>query len=95
MDTDDIAALELQQILSIITYIVFSIPFAIGNGYLASRLGRNVAAWVVLTLVPVINTVFMIYVIYIALYALFDRLKEINERLPRPAEQQSGEHRPS
>lgn len=95
MDGDDIASLELQQIFSIITYIAVSIPFAIGNGYLASRLGRNVAAWVVLTLIPVINTVFVVYVVYIVIYALFDRLRDIADRLPRPTEQHKGEQHPS
>ena len=53
------------------------IAVAIANGNLAMRLERNVAAWVVLSLIPLVNVFFYIYVFYVVLFFMIDRLKSL------------------
>ncbi|MEK9831051.1 MAG: hypothetical protein ACPGQ5_03905 [Alphaproteobacteria bacterium] len=57
--------------------MLFAIPFAIGNYFVAGRMGRNKAVWVVLTLIPFVNFVFMYYVIYAVVLYMLDRLNGI------------------
>ena len=57
------------QFLPFVFFSLFAIPFAIGNGYLATRLGKSVAVWVI----PIINYLFGIYVLYKVIFAVLDR----------------------
>jgi hypothetical protein len=57
---------------------------AIGNGFLARRLGHSVALWVVLSLVPVINYFFYIYVGYAVILGILKRLDALQPRLDPP-----------
>ena len=52
----------------------FGILFAIGNYFLAMRLGTNKFLWVLLSIIPIINFFFIYYVIYKTIYAVLDRL---------------------
>jgi hypothetical protein len=61
------------QFLPLFVFLLVSIPFAIGNGYLAPRLGKSAAIWVILTLIPIINSFFAIYVFYKVIFAVLDR----------------------
>ena len=45
-------------VATLIPFIIFFVGFAIGSGFLAKRLEKNVALWVVLSLIPIINYVF-------------------------------------
>jgi putative Ca2+/H+ antiporter (TMEM165/GDT1 family) len=56
------------------------IALAIANGYLAARLGRSVPAWVILSLIPVVNVFFYLYMGYTVLFFIVDRLKEASAR---------------
>ena len=56
------------------------IGLAVANGYLAARLGKSVPAWVILSLIPIVNVFFFIYVWYSVLFFVIDRLKEIRAR---------------
>jgi hypothetical protein len=67
------SAIILFVSLEFLFWILAAIPFAIGNRYLAPRLGKNAAVWVVLTLIPLINLFFAIYVLYKIIFALLDR----------------------
>jgi hypothetical protein len=58
------------------------IAFAIANGYLAARLGRSVPAWVILSLIPIVNVFFYLYMGYTVLFFIIDRLKEVSTRAP-------------
>jgi len=49
------------QFLPLVTIMI---TFAIGNGFLAARLDRNVAVWVILSLIPVVNFWFYVYAAY-------------------------------
>ena len=63
--------------------VAFGIPLAIGNAFLARRLGRSVVLWVILSLIPGINLIFFYYVAYIVVFAVLDRLKLIRDDLKR------------
>jgi putative Ca2+/H+ antiporter (TMEM165/GDT1 family) len=58
------------------------IALAIANGYLAARLGRSVPAWVILSLIPIVNVFFYLYMGYTVLFFIIDRLKEVSARAP-------------
>jgi hypothetical protein len=64
-----------------VVYLLFLfgvyIAVAIANGYLAARLDRNVAVWVILSLIPIVNVFFYMYAFYVVLFFVVDRLKLI------------------
>jgi hypothetical protein len=60
-------------ILSLLPFIILSIPLAWGNYFLASRTGRSGILYVVLTLIPVIGNVITIYLFYRAILYAVDR----------------------
>ena len=55
--------------------------FAIGNGFLAKRLGHSVALWVILSLIPIVNYFFYFFVIYATVLGILKRLNLLAERL--------------
>jgi hypothetical protein len=55
--------------------------FAIGNGFLAKRLGHSVGLWVILSLIPIINYFFYFFVIYATVLGILKRLNLLTERL--------------
>lgn len=61
-------------------FLAVYIALAVANGYLAARLGRSVPAWVILSLIPVVNLFFFIYLFYVVLFFIIDRLKQISAR---------------
>ncbi|MEP4379966.1 MAG: hypothetical protein ABJ215_09890 [Alphaproteobacteria bacterium] len=61
-------------------FVIFMIPFAIGNYFLAGRMGRNQVLWVVLTLIPVVNFIFIYYVMYVVVLYILDKLNKLTER---------------
>jgi TRAP-type mannitol/chloroaromatic compound transport system permease large subunit len=73
-----------MMMMPFVPLLVFTIPLAIGNAFLARRLGRSVAWWVILSLIPGINFIFFYYVAYIVVFAVLDRLKAIGDDMKRP-----------
>jgi hypothetical protein len=69
------------QLIQFVPFLLLSIPFAIGNGYLAARLGRNAVVWVVLSLIPLVNYVFFIYVAYQVVFFIVDRLPNTTKKV--------------
>jgi hypothetical protein len=69
------------NVIGVVVYLVFLfavyIAVAIANGFLAARLDRNAAAWVILSLIPIVNVFFYIYAFYVVLFFIVDRLKLI------------------
>ena len=65
----------------LIVLLLVWITIAIGNGYIAARLGKNVVLWVVLSLIPVVNYFFFIYVGFSVVLGVLDRLNAINGHL--------------
>ena len=54
---------------------------AIGNGFIAHRLGHSVVLWVILSLIPILNYFFYIFVIYATVLGIIKRLNAIADRL--------------
>ena len=69
---------------TIVTLIVIGIGIAIGNGFVAKRLGHSQALWIVLSLIPFFNTIFYVYVFFVVLLAVIDRLNALTGRLNPP-----------
>ena len=66
-----------EDFAALLPLIIISIPFAIGNYFLAGRLGRNKIFWVVLTLIPVVNFIFVYYVVYVVVFHILDKLETL------------------
>jgi hypothetical protein len=62
----------------LIPIIIVFFAFAIGNYFIAGRMGRNKILWVVLTLIPIVNFVFLYYVMYSVLLYILDRLNALS-----------------
>jgi len=62
------------SLAGLLPFMLIGIPFAIGNYFLAKRVGTNEIIWVILSILPIINLIFMYYVVYKTVYAILDRL---------------------
>jgi hypothetical protein len=67
--------------MSLLPYLLLSVPIAVGNYCLAPRLGKNRALWVILSLIPIFNFFFWGYVWYIVAIRILDYLIKISARL--------------
>ncbi len=54
-------------------------------GFVAARLGKNVALWVILTLIPGVNVIFIYYVWFYVSCRVLNRLNQIAEKVGVPA----------
>jgi hypothetical protein len=72
-----------MMMMPFVPLLLISIPFAVGNAFLARRLGKSVALWVVLSLIPGVNFLFFYYVAYIVIYSMLDRLRAIGDDVRR------------
>ena len=61
--------------------LLFQIPYAIFAGALARRLNGNTAIWVVVSLIPLVGFLFLMYVFYRVIAKVLDRLDEINSKV--------------
>ena len=58
--------------------VLLMIPLAIGNFFLARRIdGASPVLWVILTLIPGVNAIFMYYVGYKVVFTVLDRLRTL------------------
>jgi hypothetical protein len=71
----------MELLAQLIPLVTISIPFAIGNGFVAKRLGRSPALWVILSLIPLVNFFFTIYVAYTVVLRVLERLDGLSARL--------------
>jgi hypothetical protein len=67
--------------VSFLPLLIIFVGLAIGNYFIAGRMGRNKILWVVLTLIPIVNFIFMYYVIYAVILYVLDKLNRVAERL--------------
>ena len=70
-----------EMLMSLLPYLLVSIPIAVGNYYLAPRVGKNRTLWVILSFIPVFNVLFWGYVWYIVAIRILDYLNKISARL--------------
>ena len=61
---------------TMIPFILFGLPFAIGFYFVAERMGRHPLLWAVLMLIPFVNFFFMIYAMFATLLYILDRVNE-------------------
>ncbi len=61
--------------------LLFQIPYAIFAGALAKRLNGNTAVWVIVSLIPLVGFIFLLYVFYRVIATVLDRLNEINSKV--------------
>ncbi|MBT5945265.1 MAG: hypothetical protein HOK98_02460 [Rhodospirillaceae bacterium] len=66
--------------VSFFPFLIIFVGLAIGNYFIAGRMGRNKILWVVLTLIPIVNFVFMYYVIYAVILYVLDKLNAVTDR---------------
>ncbi len=67
-------------IASFVPLLLFCIPFAIGNYFLAKRIeGATPAIWVVVSLIPLVNYFFFFYVAYRVVFQVLDHLKDLKQ----------------
>ena len=69
----------METIVSLIPLIIITVPFAIGNYFLAPRLKKSSVKYVFLSIIPVVNYIFFLYLGYIILFQILDQLKELSE----------------
>jgi hypothetical protein len=65
----------------LIVLIALWISLAVGNGFIARALGKHVALWVGLSLIPVVNSFFYIYILYSVVLGILDKLNMIQKRM--------------
>lgn len=66
--------------ISFLPMLILFIGLAIGNYFIADRMGRNKILWVVLTLIPVVNFIFLYYVFYAVVLYVLDKLNALSGR---------------
>lgn len=64
----------------IIVVVALWIAVAVGNGFIARALGKHVALWVVLSLIPIVNYFFYIYAGYAVVLGVLHRLNALTAR---------------
>ena len=65
----------------LIVLIALWIALAIGNGFIARALGKHVALWVVLSLIPIVNYFFYIYIVYAVVLGVLHKLNALQSRI--------------
>ena len=68
-------------IAGFIPILLFQVPYAIFAGALARRLNGNTVLWVILSLIPLVGVIFLLYVFYRIVSQVLDRLEEINSKV--------------
>ena len=64
----------------IVAFVALYIALAVGNGFVAKALGKHVALWVILSLIPIVNYFFYIYIFYAVVLGILNRLNAITAR---------------
>ena len=64
----------------IVALVALYIALAVGNGFVARALGKHVALWVILSLIPIVNYFFYIYIVYAVVLGILHRLNAIAAR---------------
>jgi hypothetical protein len=83
---DDTMADTMVALVPAFTVLVLLLwlGMAVGNGFIARRLGHSAALWVALSLVPVVNYFFYVYVGYAVILRILNRLDALHARLDPP-----------
>ena len=68
-----------EHFTAFLPLILIFVGLAIGNYFIADRMGRNKILWVILTLIPIVNFIFMYYVIYAVIIYVLDKLNKLTD----------------
>lgn len=68
-------------IAQLLPMLVVQIPYALFAGAIAHRLHESRVTWVIVSLVPLLGFLFMVYVFYRIVARVLDRLDEINAKI--------------
>jgi uncharacterized BrkB/YihY/UPF0761 family membrane protein len=60
--------------------LILSVFLAIGVYFLAKKMGKNAVLWAILTIIPIVNYVFLFYVAFQFAYYILDSLNAIRAR---------------
>ena len=67
------------MMMSLLPFVIISIPFAIGNYLIDARLGRSRALWLLISFIPVVSTMFTVLVFYVTALSVLDRLAVLSK----------------
>jgi hypothetical protein len=77
-----------DTVVSLLPFLLLSLPFAFGNYFLAKRMGKSQVAWVIFSLIPLFNYFFGIYVAYLVVMRILDMLGAISAKVGAVVENQ-------
>ena len=65
----------------IVILVALWIALAVGNGFIARALGKHVTLWVILSLIPIVNSFFYIYIGYSVVLGILGKLNHLETRM--------------
>jgi len=65
----------------VVVFVALWIALAVGNGFIARALGKHVALWVILSLIPIVNYFFYIYIGYSVVLGILSKLNHLETRM--------------
>ena len=77
---DDVYTGFFPSPIFLVVIVALWIALAVGNGFIARALGKHVALWVILSLIPIVNYFFYIYIFYAVVLGILHRLNAITAR---------------
>ena len=78
---DDVYVNYYPPLPLLVVLIALWIALAVGNGFIARALGKSVVLWVILSLIPIINSFFYIYIVYAVVLGILHKLNMIQSRM--------------
>ena len=65
----------------LVLMIALWIALAVGNGFIARALRKNVGVWVALSVIPLVNYFFYIYIAYSVVLGVLNKLNALEGRM--------------
>ncbi|HXS39118.1 MAG TPA: hypothetical protein VN766_02980 [Stellaceae bacterium] len=78
---DDVYTGFFPSPIFLVVIVALWIALAVGNGFIARALGKNVALWVILSLIPIVNYFFYIYIAYSVILGILYKLNALEGRM--------------
>jgi hypothetical protein len=78
---DDVYVNYYPSLPLLVVLIALWIALAVGNGFVARALGKSVVLWVILSLIPIVNSFFYIYIVYAVVLGILHKLNLIQARM--------------
>jgi hypothetical protein len=77
---DDVYTGFFPSPIFLVVIVALWIALAVGNGFIARALGKHVALWVILSLIPIVNYFFYIYIAYSVILGILNKLNALETR---------------